>query len=357
MTQTDGPVQLDQVLTSLQSDTRDEPPEPAQGLRRRALRRPGAGRGRRPGPGHRGRARRRVAQRLARRTRAEALQGHGAREPGAARHRAARPVEADRRARRRRRPSSSRSEDALKDLVTNFNRTTAAFAARAGQPAPDDRAAAAGARARPTRRSTRSTRSFPPTRAFAREILPGVRETPATIDASFPWIAQTRALVSPAELQGLVGDLRPAVADLSAVTDDSIELLPQVDLVSRCFIDVVLPTGDIEDRGRLPHHRHRELQGVLADDGRALGRVAELRRQRLATRASRPAAARTRVDRPVGTGTRAATAQPLFGNSTPRRSARARRARPPSRRSTATKAVPHATRRRTSTRREVGGGP
>jgi phospholipid/cholesterol/gamma-HCH transport system substrate-binding protein len=86
--------------------------------------------------------------------------------------------------------------------------------------------------------------SFPPTRAFAREILPGTRETAATIDAAFPWIAQTRALVSPAELQGLVRDLRPATASLSAVTDDTIVLLPQVDLVNRCFIRNILPTGD-----------------------------------------------------------------------------------------------------------------
>jgi phospholipid/cholesterol/gamma-HCH transport system substrate-binding protein len=34
------------------------------------------------------------------------------------------------------------------------------------------------------------------------------------------------------------------VADLSSLTDDSLKLLPQVDLVSRCMIDVVLPTGD-----------------------------------------------------------------------------------------------------------------
>ena len=32
--------------------------------------------------------------------------------------------------------------------------------------------------------------SFPNTRAFAKEILPGVKETPATIDAAEPWIAQ-----------------------------------------------------------------------------------------------------------------------------------------------------------------------
>jgi hypothetical protein len=87
-------------------------------------------------------------------------------------------------------------------------------------------------------------RSFPPTRAFAREILPGVRQSAATIDASFPWIAQTRALVSKPELQGLVHDLKPATATTASVIDQSLVLLPQVDLANRCFIHNVLPTGD-----------------------------------------------------------------------------------------------------------------
>jgi ABC-type transporter Mla subunit MlaD len=134
-------------------------------------------------------------------------------------------------------------EQSLKNLITNFNLTTAALASEQGNlrqtiallPRVLERANPA---------LDALNRAFPPTRAFAREILPGVRETPATIDASFPWIQQTRALVSPAELQGLVGDLRPATADLSSLTDDTIALLPQVDLVNRCVIDVILPTGD-----------------------------------------------------------------------------------------------------------------
>jgi uncharacterized protein YukE len=135
-------------------------------------------------------------------------------------------------------------EEQLKDFVTNFNRTVAAFAAEQdnlqqtihllpevleqANPALDNLNAA-----------------FPPTRAFAREILPGIRETPATIQAAFPWIDQVRALVSPAELQGLVNDLRPAVDDLAQLTDDTVQLLPKVDDASRCFIENILPTGDI----------------------------------------------------------------------------------------------------------------
>ena len=63
-----------------------------------------------------------------------------------------------------------------------------------------------------------------------------------------------RALVSPAELQGLVNDLRPAIDDLAQLTDDSVELLPMVDDASRCFIENVLPAGDIViDVPNYPH--------------------------------------------------------------------------------------------------------
>ena len=88
--------------------------------------------------------------------------------------------------------------------------------------------------------------AFPPTRAFAREILPGVRETPATIEASFPWIAQTRRLVSPKELGGLARELSPATADLARLTDRAIELLPETTLTSRCAREVILPAGDLK---------------------------------------------------------------------------------------------------------------
>jgi phospholipid/cholesterol/gamma-HCH transport system substrate-binding protein len=87
-------------------------------------------------------------------------------------------------------------------------------------------------------------RAFPPTRAFARELLPGLRETPATITASFPWIRQTGALVEPAELQGLVDDLHPSIANLAKTTDSTVEFLPRLDVVDRCALDIVLPTGD-----------------------------------------------------------------------------------------------------------------
>ena len=142
----------------------------------------------------------------------------------------------------------SSRERQLQELITNFNTTMGALAAEdtnlratvrelprvleAANPALDELNAA-----------------FPSTRAWALEMIPGTRELPATIDAGFPWIRQTRALLSPAELQGLVDDLRPAVDDFARFTDGQIQLLPQLDLFNRCQLRVVLPTQEqrIED--------------------------------------------------------------------------------------------------------------
>jgi hypothetical protein len=73
-----------------------------------------------------------------------------------------------------------------------------------------------------------------------------VRETPATIAASFPWIAQTRKLLGQSELRGLVQQLSPATADLARLTDRTLKLLPQADLIAKCATNVILPTGDIK---------------------------------------------------------------------------------------------------------------
>ena len=54
--------------------------------------------------------------------------------------------------------------------------------------------------------------AFPPVRAFAREALPGVRSTPATLDAATPLLEQVRLLSQPSELRGLANDLRPGGA-------------------------------------------------------------------------------------------------------------------------------------------------
>ncbi len=137
----------------------------------------------------------------------------------------------------------SSREGSLKALITNFNTTMAALAAEeanlratirelpqvleAAGPALDNLNAA-----------------FPSTRAWALEMIPGVRETPATIDAGFPWIRQVRPLVSPAELGGLLDDLQPAVSDFAEFTDGQLDFLPVLDDFNRCQLETILPTQE-----------------------------------------------------------------------------------------------------------------
>jgi phospholipid/cholesterol/gamma-HCH transport system substrate-binding protein len=137
----------------------------------------------------------------------------------------------------------STNETQLKDLISNFNITMGALASEEVNlretiaELPDVLEAAGPA-------LDNLNAAFPPTRAWALEMIPGVRETPATIDAAFPWIRQTRALLSPDELQGLVDELRPAVRDFAAFTSGQVDFLPVVDAFNRCQLKVVLPTGE-----------------------------------------------------------------------------------------------------------------
>jgi phospholipid/cholesterol/gamma-HCH transport system substrate-binding protein len=243
VTQTATPVQLDQVLTSLQSDSRADLQALLQGLSTALTAEPTAAQDAAADPSARGQT---GAQSLndaydtipaSERSTALVLQALLGTEPGRDVLRLVRGTAATSGA-------LIRNEGQLQDLITNFNRTVAALAAQSTQLRASIRELA------PTLANANAAlsslnRAFPPTRAFAREILPGVRETAATIDAAFPWIAQTRKLVSKAELGGLAEQLSPATSDLARLIDASVALLPQVDSASRCLRDNVLPTGNV----------------------------------------------------------------------------------------------------------------
>ncbi len=145
----------------------------------------------------------------------------------------------------------SSREQQLKDLITNFNVTMGALASEEVNLQSTLRELPAVLEAaRPALDNL--NRAFPSTRAWALEMIPGVRETPATIEAGFPWLRQVRALVAPAELQGLVDDLQPAVDDFAQFVDGQVELLPVFDDFNRCQYRVVLPSGEtVIDDGAL----------------------------------------------------------------------------------------------------------
>ncbi len=243
VTRTAVPVQLDELLTSLQSDTREDLKDVLGGLGTALNGKPSAAADRDADRSARGES---AAESFndayldipaAERSTAQVLEALLGQEPG---RDLSRLIDGTARTT----GALIRNEVQLQDLITNLNRTTAALASESGNLRTSIRELA------PTLENANGAlaslnAAFPPTRAFAREILPGVRETPATIEASLPWIAQTRRLVSRQELGGLVRRLSPATADLARLTDRALELLPQATLASRCAREVLLPTGDV----------------------------------------------------------------------------------------------------------------
>jgi phospholipid/cholesterol/gamma-HCH transport system substrate-binding protein len=86
--------------------------------------------------------------------------------------------------------------------------------------------------------------SFPPTREFAHDILPGVRNTNQTVAAALPWIEQVRASLSPTELGGVSQGLVEALPPLAQLTAEQTPLYAQTELFNKCMTDVIYPAGN-----------------------------------------------------------------------------------------------------------------
>ncbi len=86
--------------------------------------------------------------------------------------------------------------------------------------------------------------SFDPTRAFARELLPSVKQLAPTITVGLPWLAQSTALVSTQDLGGLLPSLSTAVQKTSATVSATKSLLGGSGTLARCLIHNLIPTGN-----------------------------------------------------------------------------------------------------------------
>lgn len=128
----------------------------------------------------------------------------------------------------------------LQDLVTNLRTVLGSFAAES-QALEEAIGELPGVleEGRPALASLNS--SFPAVRAFAREALPGVRSTPATLDAATPLLRQVRGLVSEDELRGLTADLRPTIPRLAKLARNTIPFLKQGRALASCFNEVIIP--------------------------------------------------------------------------------------------------------------------
>jgi ABC-type transporter Mla subunit MlaD len=155
---------------------------------------------------------------------------------------------------------ASRQRD-LQGLIENFNVFTGALANQSVNLSTTIRLLA------PTLRITRASmvslnRTLPPLRTYAIELRPAVAELPDLIAASKPWLAQVRPLLSGREAGGAVRLLRESTPGLAGAAQASKKItLPQLNQLSLCTTQVMVPTANqvINDRFSTGQPNYREF--------------------------------------------------------------------------------------------------
>ncbi len=133
-----------------------------------------------------------------------------------------------------------RSPPRFQSLITNFNRTAAAFAVQKGnlEAAVHELPRTLQA-AGPALDSLNN--AFPSVRRFAIDALPGVRSSLPAVTALRPFVAQLHGLVGENELRGLTADLRAATPGLVGLSTKSVPTLGQLRELASCTNNVILP--------------------------------------------------------------------------------------------------------------------
>ena len=155
---------------------------------------------------------------------------------------------------------ASRQRD-LQSLIENFNIFTGALANQSVNLSTTIRLLA------PTLRVTRASmvslnRTLPPLRTYAIELRPAVAELPGLIEASKPFLAQMRPLLSGREAGGVARLLRESTPGLAGAAQASKRItLPQFNRLSLCTTQVMVPTANqvINDRFSTGQPNYREF--------------------------------------------------------------------------------------------------
>jgi phospholipid/cholesterol/gamma-HCH transport system substrate-binding protein len=131
----------------------------------------------------------------------------------------------------------------LRSLVVDFNATTQALADR-----ESSLTAAVGELPRTLRAATPALdelrAAFPDVRRFAEGARPGVRSLGPTVDATLPLVKQLRGLVQPAELRGLARNLHSATPPLARLAKAAPGVLSELRAVASCANEVLVPFGN-----------------------------------------------------------------------------------------------------------------
>ncbi len=131
-------------------------------------------------------------------------------------------------------------EQQLSEWVPNFNAFLATLAAQS----PSLSAAVAhlpGALRSANRAFVALDASFPPTVAFAQALLPGVQQQGPTIAAALPWIEQVQASLAPSELGGVAKGLNEAAPTLAQLIGEQVPFFKQTNGFSQCLSKLFFP--------------------------------------------------------------------------------------------------------------------
>jgi phospholipid/cholesterol/gamma-HCH transport system substrate-binding protein len=85
---------------------------------------------------------------------------------------------------------------------------------------------------------------LPVLRTFALDIIPGVKATPASVAAQLPWIEQVKASLAPRELGGVAEGLAEAAPWIAGLQAEQIPFQQQADTLSKCQTNVIFPAGN-----------------------------------------------------------------------------------------------------------------
>jgi virulence factor Mce-like protein len=155
---------------------------------------------------------------------------------------------------------ASREAD-LQGLIDNFNVFTGALATQSTNLSTTVNLLA------PTLRTARTSlvslnRTLPPLRTYAIELTPAVAELPGLISASKPWLSQVRPLLSGKEGGGVARLLAESTPGLAGAAQAGKELtLPEINRLSLCTTQVMVPTMNqtINDRFSTGGPNYREF--------------------------------------------------------------------------------------------------
>lgn len=134
-------------------------------------------------------------------------------------------------------------EQQLGEFIGNFNTFLGAFAAQS-----TSLSAAIAELPGTLHNARRAFASFnkaaPSIRTFSLDLVPGVEQLPPTIAAALPWIEQVKASLGPDELGGFARALSAASPTLAKIVTGQSSLFRQGDQLAKCFTNVIFPSGN-----------------------------------------------------------------------------------------------------------------